>query len=77
MITDELLKRNEKGIKSIRMNVNGPIVQVNTTDALDLYLDKQSGGVWYRLLPEKMPIPMEQGFVYVPPQSLVAIQFND
>jgi hypothetical protein len=75
MITQELLKHNEKGIKSVRFNVNGPIIQVNKSEAIELYLDKESGGVWYKLLPAKMPIPLETGMVYVPPQSLVAIQF--
>lgn len=78
MITTSLKHYNtHKGVKSLRMNINGPIVQVNSKECIFLHMDDESGGVWYQLDPAKMAIPMEEGRVYIPPQSIVAIQFNE
>lgn len=66
----------QHSIKSIRFDAAGPIVQVNASECRQLYLDQQSGGIWYQLN-SKTVIPMEMGMVYVYPAAMRCIQFNE
>lgn len=78
MISEAMINTEaRKGIKSIRFDASGPIVQVNASECTLLALDEQTGGVWYQLKPKQMPIPLESGMVYVYPAAMRCIQFNE
>lgn len=77
MISEAMVNvAQRKGIKSVRFDASGPIVQVNDTECKILALDENTGGIWYQLN-SKTVIPMEMGMVYVYPAAMRCIQFNE
>ena len=78
-----LLEAEEKfGIEYARLNIGGIIteksngIQVLTAkQCKELYLDSETGGLWYRLDPGQAVIPVTGQLIYVAPAAIVQIAF--
>jgi len=79
MITKRMLEANTRGIYAIRVfaGTNNSTLSILNTECSHLKLDEESGGVWYQLIVGRIPLPIHETLIYVPPAGLVSIAFNE
>lgn len=77
MITKQLLEHNKAGIKMVSVRHFNNVKIITHDECLELYLDEESGGVWYKLDPAKSPVPIYSTMIYIAPEGVVQIAFNN
>lgn len=78
MITQNLLREASRGIKYLIIHgLSGKPKMISADECKQLYLDTESGGVWYQLDNTKFPVPIYENLAYVYPAGIIQIIFNE
>lgn len=76
MITQQLLEHSVAGIKAVSVRHFNGVKAIGRDECLILELDKESGGVWYKLDLAKSVIPIFSTMIYIAPEGIIQIAFN-
>lgn len=79
MITQQMLEANKRGIYAVKVftGTNNSTLSILQTECSKMELDIESGGVWYQLKADKIPLPVHETLIYVPPAGIASIAFNE
>lgn len=74
MVSKQLLETGE--IIAIRIFLGTTTMDILSSECEYIALDKETGGIWYKLKQKVQVVPMNESVIYVSPSGYVSIAFK-